>query len=75
MSVSRPMLSAIGAVAALGIGFGSSALAQWQNSPLMRSFADNWSLSAQNVVGQLASNEGIYVDVKDFQDREGNGKR
>ena len=61
MFVSRPMLSAIGALAALGIGLGSSALAQWQNSPLMRSFANNWSSSSQNVVGQLAS--------------EGNGKR
>lgn len=74
MSVSRPMLSAIGAVAALGIGLGSSAMAQWQNSPLMRSFADNWSSSAQNVVGQLASNEGIYVDMKDFKIAKGVAK-
>jgi hypothetical protein len=71
MSVSRPMLSAIGALAALGIGLGSSALAQWQNSPLMRSFADNWSSGAQNVVGQLSSNEGIYVDMKDFKIAKG----
>jgi len=74
MSVSRPMLSAIGALAALGIGFGSSALAQWQNSPLMKSFTDNWSSSAQNVVGQLASNEGIYVDMKDFKIAKGMAK-
>jgi len=74
MSVSRPMLSAMGALAALGIGLGSSALAQWQNSPLMRSFADNWSSSSQNVVGQLASNEGIYVDMKDFKIAKGTAK-
>ena len=74
MSVSRPTLSAIGVLAALGIGLGSSALAQWQDSPLMRSFADNWSSSAQNVVGQLASNEGIYVDMKDFKIAKGVAK-
>src|SRR5215813_15584859 len=74
MSVSRPMLSAIGALAALGIGLGGSALAQWQNSPLMKSFADNWSSTAQNVVGQLASNEGIYVDMKDFKIAKGMAK-
>ena len=74
MTVSRPMLSAMGALAALGIGLGSSALAQWQNSPLMRSFADNWSSSSQNVVGQLASNEGIYVDMKDFKIAKGTAK-
>jgi len=72
MSVSRP---AIGALAALGIGLiGGSAFAQWQNSPLMRSFADNWSSSSQNVVGQLASNEGIYVDTKDFKIAKGMAK-
>jgi hypothetical protein len=72
MSVSRP---AIGALAALGIGLiGGSALAQWQNSPLMRSFADNWSSSSQNVVGQLTSNEGIYVDTKDFKIAKGMAK-
>lgn len=74
MSVSRRMLSTIGALAALGIGVGGSALAQWQNSPLMRSFADNWNSSPQNVVGQLASNEGIYVDVKDFKIAKGMAK-
>jgi len=68
------MFSAIGALAALGIGLGGSALAQWQNSPLMRSFADNWSSSSQNSVGQLASNEGIYVDMKDFKIAKGTAK-
>jgi len=40
----------------------------------MKSFADNWSSSAQNVVGQLASNEGIYVDMKDFRIAKGMAK-
>jgi hypothetical protein len=73
MSVSRST-SAIGALAALGIVLAGSALAQWQNSPLMKSFADNWNPSAQNVVGQLASNEGIYVDMKDFKVAKGMAK-
>ena len=50
------------------------AVAQWQNSPLMRGFTDNWSSSAQNVVRQLASNEGIYVDMKDFKITKGTAK-
>ena len=76
MSVSRRMPSVIGALAAFGIGLGGStwALAQWQNSPLMRGFTDNWSSSAQNVVGQLAGNEGIYVDMKDFKIAKGMAK-
>ena len=74
MSVSRPTLSTIGALAALGFVLGGSALAQWQNSPLMRSFADNWSSTAQNVVGRLASNEGIYVDMKNFKIAKGMAK-
>jgi hypothetical protein len=40
----------------------------------MRGFADNWNPSAQNVVGQLASNEGIYVDMKDFKIAKGTAK-
>ena len=68
MTVSRPMLSAMGALAALGIGLGSSAMAQWQNSPLMRSFADNWSSSAQNVVGQLASNDLFDLSANALRD-------
>jgi hypothetical protein len=66
---------AIGAAAAFGIVTGATlAVAQWQNSPLMRGFTDNWSSSAQNVVGQLASNEGIYVDMKDFNITKGAAK-
>src|SRR5262252_1090044 len=72
MSASRPTLLTIGAGAALGLVIGSTmAIAQWQNSPLMRGFTDNWSSGSQNVVGQLASNEGIYVDMKDFNIMKG----
>jgi len=52
----------------------SIAVAQWQNSPLMRGFIDNWSSSSSNVVGQLASNEGLYVDMKDFKITKGTAK-
>ena len=75
MSASRPTLLIMGASAALGIVTGTTlATAQWQNSPLMRGFTDNWSSSSQNVVGQLASNEGIYVDMKDFNIMKGAAK-
>ena len=75
MSASRSALLTIGAGAALGLIIGSTmAIAQWQNSPLMRGFTDNWSSSSQNVVGQLASNEGIYVDMKDFNIMKGAAK-
>jgi len=75
MSASRPTVLLVGAGAALGIVIGSTlAIAQWQNSPLMRGFTDNWSSSSQNVVGQLANNEGIYVDMKDFKIMKGTAK-
>jgi hypothetical protein len=74
MSVSRRSLSVIGAVAVVGVALAGSAFAQWQNSPLMRSFSDNWSSSDQNVLGQLASNEGVYVDVKGFKIAKGMAK-
>src|SRR5262245_26021061 len=72
MSVFRSASLVIGAGAALGIS--TLAFAQWQNSPLMRGFTDNWSSGSQNVVGQLASNEGIYVDMKDFNIMKGVAK-
>jgi hypothetical protein len=75
MPALRSALLTVGAGAALGIAVGSTlAIAQWQNSPLMRGFTDNWSSSSQNVVGQLASNEGIYVDMKDFKIAKGVAK-
>jgi hypothetical protein len=79
MSHSRHTLVAISVTAVIGIaGASTLAVAQWspfQNSPLMRGFADAWSSSTTpNVVGQLASNDGIYVDVKDFKIAKGTAK-
>jgi hypothetical protein len=69
MSLSKLTVMAIGIVA----GASTLALAQspWQDSPLMRSFSDNWSSASPDVLGQLASNEGIYVDVKGFKIAKG----
>ena len=75
MSASRRTVWIIGVGAMLAIAAGSTmAIAQWTNSPLMRGFSDNWSSSSQNVVGQLGSNEGIYVDMKDFKITKGAAK-
>ena len=65
----------VGASAALGMVLGASTLAVAQFNPWssvaselhMRSMTDNWS--APNAVGQLASNEGIYVDMKECQNQ------
>jgi hypothetical protein len=67
---------AIGAAAAISIAAGASTLTlaqkfdPFQDSPLMRGFGDNWS-SGPQALGQLASNEGIYVDVKGFKIAKG----
>jgi hypothetical protein len=77
MALSRGMLLAVAGAAAIG-GASTLAIAQWspyQNSPLMRGFADAWSSSTTpSVVGQLASNDGIYVDMKDFKIAKGTAK-
>jgi hypothetical protein len=76
--MSERTLLTIGAAAALGIVAGASTLAlaqfnPWNNNNVnMRSLTDNWS--APNAVGQLASNEGIYVDVKEFKINKGVAK-
>ena len=72
MTVSKRVLLAIAATAAIGTVAGT-AVAQWQNSPLMRGYTDNWSPGA-NAAGELASNEGIYVDVKNFNITKGKAK-
>ena len=75
MTASKRTLWIIGAGAALGFVTGSTlATAQWQSSPLMKGFTDNWSSGSSNVVGQLASNEGIYVDMKDYKITKGAAK-
>ena len=38
----------------------------------MRAMTDNWS--PPNTVGQLASNEGLYVDMKEFKINKGVAK-
>ena len=75
MPAPRPTVWIIGAGAALGIVTGSTfAVGQWANSPLMKGFTDNWSTNSQNAVGQLAENEGLYVDMKDFKITKGTAK-
>ena len=77
--MSERTLLTIGLAAALGMALGASTLAVAQFNPWnniseshMRSMTDNWS--APNAVGQLASNEGIYVDVKGFKINKGTAK-
>ena len=78
MARSDSTRGAIAAAAALSIiaGAGSLAIAQafdpWQDSPLMRGMGDNWS--SGNALGTLSSNDGIYVDVKDFKISKGVAK-
>jgi hypothetical protein len=40
----------------------------------MKSFTDNWSSTSSDAIGQLATNEGIYVDMKDFKIAKGAAK-
>jgi hypothetical protein len=63
MSPSKSTMLGIGLVAGIGIGVivSTVAVAQWQNSPLMRGMGDNWS--SGNELGTLNSSDGIYVDV------------
>jgi len=67
MTPSKSMLLGIGVVTGIGIGAiaSSFALDPWQDSPLLRGMGDNWS--SGNALETLSSNDGIYVDVKDFQ--------
>ena len=78
--MSERTLLTIGLTVALGMALGASTLALAQFNPWasvaseshMRSMTDNWS--PPNAVGQLASNEGIYVDTKAFQINKGTAK-
>ena len=66
-------LFTIGAVTVLGIVAGVSTLAVAQGEyGMMRSMTDNWS--GRTVVNQLASNEGILVDMKEFKIHKGTAK-
>jgi hypothetical protein len=68
MTGSNRRWQAIGLVTALGIvGTASLAIAQWQNSPLMRSASNYWAPDSQNsTLGQLGNNEAVVVDLKSF---------
>jgi len=74
MSPSRSTMLGIGLAAGIGIGAiaSSFAFSPWQDSPLMRGQGDNWS--SGNELGTLTSNDGIYVDVKDFKITRGAAK-
>jgi hypothetical protein len=73
--MSKRTLCVIGAAAALGV-VSTLAMAQfnpWNNNNVnMKSMTDNWS--PPNAVGQLASNEGIFVDVNEFKIAKGAAK-
>ena len=68
----------IGIAIALGLVAGASTVAlgqfnPWNNNNVnMRSLTDNWS--APSTLGALASNEGIYVDMKEFKINKGAAK-
>jgi hypothetical protein len=74
MAPSNFTMLAMGVAAGIGIGtiVSTVAVAQWQNSPLMRGFGDNWG--SGNSLGTLGSHDGIYVDVKDFKISKGAAK-
>lgn len=74
MTSSKSMLLGIGVVIGIGIGAIASTFAfdPWQDSPLMKGMGDNWS--SGNALGTLSSNDGIYVDVKDFTITKGAAK-
>jgi hypothetical protein len=69
---------AIKAAAAFGLLAAASTLVvaqfnPWNNNVVnMRAMTDNWG--PPSTVGQLASNEGIYVDVKEFKINKGAAK-
>jgi hypothetical protein len=79
MSLSKRALFAVGATTAIAIAAGAATLAvaqysPWQDSPLMRGTSDDWSSSTTDVLGQLGTNEGIYVDMKGFKISKGAAK-
>lgn len=69
---------ALGSLAALSIVAVASTLAvaqfnPWNNNVVnMRSMTDNWG--PPNTVGQLANNEGLYVDMKEFKINKGESR-
>jgi hypothetical protein len=76
--MSRAVSFTLGTTAAIGLVAVASTLAiaqfnPWNNNSMyMRSMTDNWS--GPNTLGQLARNEGIYVDMKEFKINKGLAK-
>ena len=74
--MSKRTLFTMGTAAAVLAGAATLAVAQfnpWNNNNVnMRSMTDNWS--EPNQLGNLASNEGIYVDVAQFRIAKGAAK-
>jgi hypothetical protein len=74
--MSKRSLIVIGTAAILVSGAAGLALAQfdpWNNNNInMRSMTDNWS--PPNSLGNLANNEGIYVDTGQFRIAKGSAK-
>ena len=74
--MSKRTLIATAAALVIITGVSTFGLAQfnpWNNNNVnMRSMTDNWS--EPNQLGNLASNEGIYVDVAQFRIAKGAAK-
>ena len=76
--MSERRLLAIGGAIALGVITVGSTLAvaqfnPWNNNNVnMRSMTDNWG--EPSALGALATNEGIFVDVKEFRIAKGAAK-
>ena len=76
--MSKRTLLTIGTAVALAVVAGASTLAvaqfnPWNNNSVnMRSMTDNWG--APNSLGNLANNEGIFVDMAEFKINKGAAK-
>jgi hypothetical protein len=73
--MTKHTMLAIGAAVGISMVAGASTFAVGQFNPFntsnlpMKSMIDNWA--APTTVGQLASNEGIFVDVNEFKINKG----
>jgi hypothetical protein len=76
MSLSKRTLLTAGAAAAIAVAVGASSLAvaQFQNSPLMKSNTDSWSSQAEAGLADLGENEGLFVAKSTFKVVRGKAK-
>jgi len=76
--MSKRAMIASGTVIGLALAAGAATVSvaqfsPWNNNSVnMRSMTDNWG--APNALGNLANNEGIYVDVGEFRILKGAAK-